>query len=82
LFFEKKFRNYWTKCEPFLSKILIDLCVAFGDAHPPTTQKRRAGKNSFPQTPFLFARPLELCPEKFFGERRKEKNLIKPTSLQ
>jgi hypothetical protein len=53
-------RNYWTKCEPFLSKILTNLCVAEGDAHPPTTQKRRAGKNSFPQTPFLFARPH--CP--------------------
>jgi len=62
-------RNYWTKCEPFLNKTLTDLCIAEGDAHPPTTQKRRARKNSFPQTPFLFARPLGLRPEKIFGER-------------
>jgi hypothetical protein len=66
-------RNYWTKCEPILSKILTDLCVAFGDAYPPATQNERAGKNSFPQTPFLFARPLGLRPEKFFGERRNKK---------
>ncbi|ROL59313.1 hypothetical protein D9V87_05920 [Bacteroidetes/Chlorobi group bacterium MS-B_bin-24] len=40
---------------------------------PPLPRHRRgkqAGKNSFPPTPFLFARPLGLRPEKFFGERR------------
>jgi len=63
-----------------LSKILTDLCVAFGDAHPPTTQNERAGENSFPPTPFLFARPLGLRPEKFLasGRRRKEKKLCLP----
>jgi len=45
---------------------------ATGEASEQTLspEKKRAGKNSFPQTPFLFARPLGLRPEKFFGERR------------
>jgi len=30
---------------------------------------KQAGKNSFPQTPFLFARLLE-TPSDFFGRRR------------
>jgi hypothetical protein len=60
-------RNYWTKCEPFLSKILIDLCITFGDAHLTTTQNKRVDKNPFPQTPFLFARLL-LGLAKIFSE--------------
>jgi hypothetical protein len=68
--------NYWTKCEPFLSKILIDLYVAFGDAHPPTTQNKRVDKNSFPQTPFLFARLL-LGLAKIFSEANGLQNKIR-----
>jgi len=59
-----------------LSKILIDLCIAFGDAHPPPP--KISGRTKIPggddtQTPFLFTYPLGLRPEKIFGEQQKEK---------
>jgi hypothetical protein len=37
-------RNYWTKCEPFLSKILADLCVAKGDAQVAIQNEQAAKK--------------------------------------
>jgi len=35
------------------------------------------GQKSLPQTPFLFARPVEFRPEKIFGERRGLKTKVR-----
>jgi len=59
-----------------LSKILIDLSITFGDTNPTTTQNQRVDKNSFPQTPFLFARLL-LGLAKIFSEADGLQNKIR-----